>query len=120
MVKWIGFERHSGSFLGKAIMAASVVLLGASGSLASIPQSRLVAPRTVVPRDEIVRDQRVSEQMTELEISRENAPDFESDLARLSTRERQYRERLPGLSGHSRLKSVVSRVSAQPYRSLKQ
>jgi len=119
VVKFIRFEQITWGFLGTAVVATTVFLHGAGGSWASIPRSRLAAPHTVVPREEILREQRVSEQMAEMEMSRENAPDFESDLARLSTRERQYRERLPGLSGHPRLKSVVSRVVSHPYQSLK-
>ena len=121
MSKFMRFETLSfGALAITAVWASTYAYLqGAERSLASIPQSRLPVPHTVVPREEILRDQRVSQQMTELDMSHESAPDFDADLARLSVRERQHREKLPGISSHPRLKSVVSRVAAHPYQSRK-
>jgi hypothetical protein len=101
------------------IAAAGVLVQMIPSSWASIPRSRLPAPHTLTAKDELLKEQRLSQQMTELAMQHEGAPDFDSDLAQLSSRERQYRERLPGLSGHPRLKSVVSRVASQPYKPLR-
>lgn len=117
------FDKREGYSLGvlglAAVLAsvlASVLVHGSKASWASVSRDSGVGPRSLVPREEIRRNRQLSDRMTELEVSREDAPEFDADLARLSSRERQHRERLPRLSRHPRLKSVVSRVSARRYQ----
>lgn len=120
MLKFTCRPSRSWGVLSLGVIAAAGVLVQMiPSSWASIPRSRLPAPHTLTAKDELLKEQRLSQQMTELAMQHEGAPDFDSDLAQLSSRERQYRERLPGLSGHPRLKSVVSRVASQPYKPLR-
>ena len=100
------------------LLSGTLLQLGSSG-WAAVPKTTLTEPRRAIAKDELLRDQRLSQEMVELSIPREGAPDFDPELMRLSSSERQYREKLPGLSGHSRLRSVVARVTAQPYKSKK-
>ena len=96
----------------------SVLVLAALATVsrASLPGAAPGVPDGFSAKKELMREQQLSEQMTEIAMAREGAPDFDLELARLSSRERQYREKLPGLSGHPRLRSVVGRVAVQPYR----
>jgi hypothetical protein len=119
VLKFTFCQPKSWGALSLGVIAAGVLFQTTSTSWASIPKSRLPAPHTMTAKDELLKEQRLSQQMTELSMKHEGAPDFDSDLAQLSSRERQYRERLPGLSGHPRLKSVVSRVAGQPYKPLR-
>ncbi len=119
MLKFTLCQCKSWGALSVGVIAAGVLFQITPSSWASIPRTRLPAPHTMTAKDELLKEQRLSQQMSELSMQHEGAPDFDSDLARLSSRERQYRERLPGLSGHPRLKSVVSRVAGQPYKPLR-
>jgi len=103
------------TWTGSAVFAAAILTAG----FVVRPGVSTFGPRSlasIAPQEAITRDQSLSDKMTELKMERERAPDVEGDLARLGAKEGQYRERLPGLSGHAHLRGVVARVSKTPYR----
>jgi hypothetical protein len=103
--------------IGVASGMSSILAVATASAGVAPAHQPVIKPPGFSAREELLRDQQVSDRMVELDLAPEPAPDFDSDLAKLSIRERQYRERLPSLAHHPRLKSVVSRVSAKPYSS---
>lgn len=64
----------------------------------------------------ITRDAALYDKIKQLDLERAAEPSFEDELSRLSSQEGRYKEKLPGLAAHPRLKSAVKRLSAGPYR----
>ncbi|MFN7686049.1 MAG: hypothetical protein ACK5QT_11635 [Oligoflexia bacterium] len=63
----------------------------------------------------ITRDAALYDRIKQLDLHRSPTPSFDDELSRLAAQESRYHEKLPGLSGHPRLRSVVKRVSAGSY-----
>ena len=69
-----------------------------------------------VPSHRITDDTALYQRLSEIRAPRENKPNFDSDISRLSSVESRYKENLPSLAGHPRLRAPIERVSAQKYR----
>jgi hypothetical protein len=104
-----------------ALGCASALLFSATGFVEGFKSekngsralSSLSAPRTGM---KITRDAALYDQIKQLDLERAAEPSFEDELSRLSSQEGRYKEKLPGLAAHPRLKSAVKRLSAGPYR----
>ena len=76
----------------------------------------LSAALGAVPSHRITDDTAIYQRLSEIRAPRENKPNFDSDINRLSAVEGRYKENLPSLAGHPRLHAPIERISAQRYR----
>ena len=84
---------------------ALVGLMSLSLALGSVPRKGTVTDDTAIYQN-----------LSEIKVSKEKLPSFDSDLGRLALAEGHYHEKLPSLADHPRLKAPVKRVSRQKYR----
>lgn len=69
-----------------------------------------------IPNGRITDDTVIYQNLSEIRVAKEAAPDFDSDVARLSNLEGRYREQLPSLANNPRLVGPMKRISTQKYR----
>lgn len=75
----------------------------------------VTASMAAVP-SRVTDDTALYESLSEIRSRRQAELRFDTGLKRLSAVEPTYRERLPSLAKHPRLKNVVKRVSNQTYK----
>ena len=63
----------------------------------------------------VTDDTAIYQRMSEIRVARESRPNFDEDIARLSSAESRYRERLP-VARDSRVASPMKRISNQSYQ----
>ena len=68
-----------------------------------------------VPKN-VTNDTALYQRLSEIKVNHEKDLSFDRDIAVLASSEGKYRERLPGLSSHPRLKGPMHRISQKPYR----
>ena len=69
-----------------------------------------------VPANRITDDTAIYQRLSEIRAPHEAKPNFDGDISRLSSVEGRFKENLPSLAGHPRLRAPISRISAQKYR----
>jgi hypothetical protein len=90
------------------IACGSVIgLTSLSITMAAVPPTRSV----------VTDDTAIYQHLSEIKVSRESRPNFDGDIARLSSLESGYREKLPSLKGarDPRLSGPMKRIASQPY-----
>jgi len=68
-------------------------------------------------------DPAIYQDLSEVEVQKQGAINFDNDIERLSQREnkfqKQEKQELVSLANHPRLKGVMQRIQARPYSALK-
>ena|ERR1035437_5878838 len=67
-----------------------------------------------VPKN-VTNDTALYQRLSEIKATHEKELSFDRDIALLASSESKYRERLPELSSHPRLKAPMHRISQKPY-----
>ena len=75
-----------------------------------------IALGSVPVRGRITDDTAIYQNLSDIRVAREAELNFDGDIARLSAAEADYKEKLPSLAQHPRIKGPVQRVSQQKYR----
>lgn len=83
--------------LGVLILAVAV----SSAAIGAVPEKGRVLDDTVIYQN-----------LSEIRAAKEKDLNFDHDIARLNGIESQYREKLPSVSQHPRVKAPMERVSA--------
>lgn len=96
--RWKQMWVLSGSCVG-ALLATLSIALG------SVPKS-----------EQVTNDTALYQELSELRVRKEPAPNFDSEIARLSALEGRYQERLPDLASHPRLAGPMKRLSGRKYQ----
>ena len=91
----------------KFLMLSSVAVMGLT--------TLSVAMGSVPSRSRVTDDTAIYQNLSEIRVGKEVNLNFDSDIARLSASEGQYREKLPALSQHPRLRAPMKRVAQQKY-----
>lgn len=86
------------------MILAGFAFVASGSALAAVPKTGTISNDTALYQN-----------LTEIKSAREHNPNFDRDLAVLSSIERRYRESLPSLVLHPRLKAPIQRVSAKQY-----
>ena len=68
-----------------------------------------------VPRSRITDDTAIYQKLSEIRVPREQNPNFDGDIARLSKLEGRYRESLP-LAKQPRVAAPMGRIQQQKYQ----
>lgn len=84
---------------------ATLGLLTLSIALGGVPRSDRVTDDTVIYQN-----------LSEIRAAKEADLNFDNDISHLSNSENHYREKLPSLADHPRLKAPMQRINSQKYR----
>ena len=63
----------------------------------------------------VTDDTALYQNLSEIRVAKQKDLNFDSDLSQLSASEHRYREKLPPLGNHPRIKPTLERISQQPY-----
>lgn len=75
-----------------------------------------IAMGSVPSPGRVTDDTAISQSLSEIRVSPERELNFDSDIARLSALEGRYRESLPSLASHPRLRGPIHRINQQKYK----
>jgi hypothetical protein len=87
----------------------------ACGALVSLTSLSIAMGAVPPARSVVTDDTAIYQHLSEIKISRETRPNFDGDIARLTSLEPAYREKLPSLSKDPRLAGPMKRIASQQY-----
>ncbi len=94
---------------GRWFKAGILMGMSLSMALASVPKSGISG--------RVTDDTAIYQRMGETQVRKVKKPEFDADLAQLSSIEGRYREKLPSYAdSRNRMSGPMKRISAQKYR----
>lgn len=87
---------------------------GFFAGLVTLSISFASVPRSVPLTGQVKDDSAIYQNLSEISVPRQQKPDFDNDISRLSQMEGRYQEK--NLARHPRLSAPIQRVSHQKYR----
>jgi hypothetical protein len=79
-----------------------------------------ISKASVAP-SQVTDDTAIYQNLSEIQVTKDHAPSFDSDISHLSKMENHYQEKLPGaLSNRPALQKSMKHVSQQPYHAQNQ
>lgn len=86
-----------------------------SGALTGL-SALSIASGSVPSKSRITDDTAIYQNLSEIRVAREADLNFDGDIARLSTLEKNYKEKLPALARSKRVKKPMKRIAERKYR----